>query len=182
MALFKRRIEIEAEEEGGGLRMKGALRDERLGEELHAIEAEMLVSVWDGEIKEISGSMPAIPRPECREGLASLDELPGVKIRPGFTDTVKNTVGSNRGCTHLACLIMNMGNVSVQGRGAFMRKYLTEREDLDSAMETSAQDLGLIDSCVCWREDGPILKAIRHGRGSPSPRSSPPGGEEKLRE
>jgi len=161
MPLFSRSIDIEVEEEGEGLRIKGKLSDRRSGEDLHGIEAEMLVTVWDGEIKAISGSMPASPMQECAQGLESLQALTGISIKPGFSDVVKNTVGSNRGCSHLAALVMNMGNVSVQGRGAYLRKHIEDEKEARSAIAETGKELGLIDSCVCWREDGPIMRRWR---------------------
>ena len=157
MTLFKRSIDIEVSEENGSIRVRGTLADGRLGENLHRLEVEMLVSVMDGEILEISGSMPEVPLEECAEGLLVLDKVLGVRIMPGFTDLVKRTVGSNKGCTHLASLLMNMGNASVQGRGAFVRRHFPDEESSMSAMRHAARDLELLDSCVCWGEDGPIL-------------------------
>ena len=157
MTLFKRSIDIEVGEEDGNIRVAGTLEDRRLGEGLHRMEVEMLVSVMDGEILEISGSMPEVPMEECAEGLRVLDEMPGERIMPGFTDLVRRTVGSSKGCTHLASLLINMGNVSVQGRGAFVRRHFTDEESSRSAMRQAARDMELLDSCVCWGEDGPIL-------------------------
>jgi len=163
MSFFNRTINVETLDEGENLRLKGTLRDERLDEPLHWIDAEMVISVWEGEILEISGHMERRPLEECLEGLESLEELLGVRIRPGFTDFVKQTVGSNRGCSHLAALIMTMANVSVQGRGAYIRKHFEDEEIRMYAMADSAQQLGILDSCVCWREDGPL---VRHWRAS----------------
>jgi len=161
--LFTREIKVETSEEGEFLRMKGTLKDERLGEPLHGLEVEMKIRTWDGEIREVRGSMPQWPLEECLLGLESLNELVGLRIVPGFSEFVRSSVGSNRGCTHLAALIMNMGNVSVQGRGAYLRKHIPESEARDRAMAQGAQELGLIDSCVCWREDGPIIRRWREG-------------------
>jgi hypothetical protein len=159
--LFNRSIEIAVAEEGENIRISGTLLDRRIGEDLHKIEAEMLVSFVNGEILEIKADMPAFPMPECKEGLQSVDELRGRQIIPGFTDMVKNTVGSNRGCTHLASLVMNMGNVSVQGRGAYIRKRFPDEAMRMYAMEQTTVQMGLLDSCVCWTEDGPIISRWR---------------------
>jgi Protein of unknown function (DUF2889) len=158
--LFSREIKVETADEGEFLHMKGTLLDRRLGEPLHGIEVEMKVRIGDGEIVEVSGSMPHRPLEECLAGLESLNELLGMQVVPGFSEMVKSSVGSSRGCTHLAALVMNMGNVSVQGRGAFLRKHFPEPE-ANQAMALGAQELGLIDSCVCWREDGPIIRRWR---------------------
>lgn len=165
MTLFDRSIEIHVLEEGNDLRIEGSLKDARFGQDLHWIEVRMVVSLLDGEIREISGEMREIPMKECEKGLLVLGELKGEKIRPGFTEVVRNTIGSNMGCTHLATLVTNMGNVSVQGRGAYIRRYLEDGEMAFSAMNEVASDLGLKDSCVCWTEDGPILRRWREAGG-----------------
>ncbi len=166
MSLFKRSIEIEVEEAGNSdIIIKGKLSDHRSSEILHKIEAEMVVSVFDGKIKEIRGSMPVIPMEECRTGIRPLARLMGAEIKPGFTETVRKTVGSSDGCTHLASLITNMGNVSVQGRGAYVRKHYPSlypgSEGTNKIIEIGIKQLGLLNSCVCWRKDGPIMS----GRG-----------------
>ena len=168
-AIFSRTVVVDAFDEGETIRLKGRLSDSRLGEPLHGLEVEMVVSVWDSEIKEVSGSMPTWPLEECKKGIDSLQELVGARIMPGFSDFVKRTVGSNRGCSHLAALIMNMGNTCVQGRGAYLRKHVPDNAARDQAMAKNAEELGLIDSCVSWNEDGPIVRRWRqeHPEGEP---------------
>ncbi len=168
--IFTRSIEVEAIDEGEHLRLKGRLLDKRLGEPLHGLEIDMLISVWEGEIKEIAGSMPRWPMEECKQGIESLTELVGARIKPGFSEFVKNTVGSIRGCSHLAALVMNMGNVCVQGRGAYLRKHVPDNAARDKAMAGQAKELGLLDSCVAWREDGPIVRRWRQEHPEDDPK------------
>jgi hypothetical protein len=161
VGLFQRDISVEVEEDGEGvILLRGRLQDRRYGEDLHVLEVEMRISALDGVILGMNASMPTVPMPECREALDSVRGLEGEVIQPGFSDRVKGLVGSKRGCTHLASLIMNMGNVSVQGRAAYARKHLTEAQAARRMEETSEQ-LGLLDSCVCWREDGPVVRRWR---------------------
>lgn len=120
----------------------------------------MRITVLDGGITEITATMPAVPLEECREALCAVEGLRGEAIKPGFSDRVKALVGSRWGCTHLASLIMNMGNVSVQGRAAFVRKNFNEAQAAQR-LEENAGQLGLLDSCVCWREDGPVVRRWR---------------------
>ncbi len=161
VGIFKRDISVEVEEDGeGAILLRGRLADRRFGEDLHVLEVEMRVSVLDGAILDMTATMPAVPMPECREALGSVQGLEGEVIQPGFSDKVKGLVGSRWGCTHLASLIMNMGNVSVQGRATYARKNLTEAQAARRMEETSEQ-LGLLDSCVCWREDGPVVRRWR---------------------
>lgn len=165
MALFERSISIEVGEEDENIRVRGTLEDGRMGETLHRLEIEMLVSVMDGEILEIEGAMREVPLKECSGGLGSLNEVLGVKIRPGFTELVKRTVGSSRGCTHLASLLVNMGNASIQGRGAFASRHFPDEESSRSLLRHAAGELDLVDSCICWGEDGPILGGLGRDDG-----------------
>jgi len=158
---FKRYIEISVIDDGDRLRIKGSLKDCRFGDTLHEIDAFIIINPWDGEIKEINGHMKTLPLEECVKGLETLKELVGVSIKPGFTDIVKNTVGSSRGCTHLATLVTNMGNVSVQGRSAYSRMKITDENTRLNIIRSNVKNLGLINSCVSWREDGPIVRKLR---------------------
>lgn len=166
MDLFDRKVSVDVLEEGMNLRLKGRLADTRLGEPLHTIEVDMVISVWEAKILEIAGSFPQHPMEECVLGLQVLGDLVGNDIKPGFSELVKKTVGGKHGCTHLAALLMNMGNASIQGRGAFMRKHVPDEQVAERMMEF-AEDLNLIDSCVCWREDGPLMRRWRDKLGQP---------------
>jgi hypothetical protein len=166
MTLFNRNINVEVLDEGDNLRLVGRLEDTRLGEALHVIEVEMLISVWDGEILEIGGVFVTRPMEECLEGLKSLDSIVGERIKPGFSEVVKKKVGSRDGCTHMAALLMNMGNASVQGRGGYLRKHVPD-EQVAQRMVDYAEELNLLDSCVSWREDGPLMTRWRNHQGQP---------------
>jgi hypothetical protein len=164
VTLFRRSIEVEVKEgEDGSIELRGRLLDLRSGNELHGLEAVMRVRVADGVILRVEADMPVVPMPECREALPVVGELEGEAIRPGFSDLVRGVVGSSRGCTHLANLLMNMGNVSVQGRAAFVHRYYDEGDAQEQLAEHAVQ-LGLINSCVCWREDGPVVRRWRERR------------------
>ena len=156
---------MDVTEEGANLRLFGTLEDTRSGEPLHGIRVEMLVQPWDGLILEVGGSMPTRPMEECLPGLDSLQELVGHKIVPGFSELVRSTVGSSAGCTHLASLVMNMGNASVLGRYSFMREHVTEESSRAAVMLETADSLNLVNSCVCWREDGPLVRRWKKEHG-----------------
>ncbi len=161
MALFSRNISVEVEEDDGNLILKGRLHDQRMGTDLHVIEARMRVSVLNGEILGIEASMPHIPLEECELALETVNKLHNVIIQPGFSDKVREIVGSESGCSHLASLIMNMGNVSVQGRASYVRKHAGDEESWARALRDHVEQLGIIGSCVCWREDGPLVRRWR---------------------
>lgn len=149
--------------EEGLLLITASLRDHRLGKPIHYIDVEAEVGVVDGTISAIRGEMPHIPHEDCRLALSRLDLLVGERIVPGFSDLVRRVVGSSEGCTHLSVLVMNLGNVSVQGRAAYAQGLLGESE-ARRMMAAQAAELGLPGSCITWREDGPIIRRMREGR------------------
>ncbi len=148
--------------EGGRLVIAASLRDHRLGEPIHYIDVEAEVGIADGQIHAIRGEMPHIPHEDCRLALKRLDLLVGERIVPGFSDLVRGVVGSGEGCTHLSVLVMNLGNVSVQGRAAYAHAMLGEPE-ARRMIAAQAEELGLPGSCITWRADGPIMRRFREG-------------------
>jgi hypothetical protein len=146
--------------EEGRIIIAASLRDHRLGKPIHYIDVEAEVGAVDGRIFSLRGEMPHIPYEECRAALSRLNLLVGEFIAPGFSDLVRQVVGSGEGCTHLSVLVMNLGNVSVQGRAAYAQGLMGEAE-ARRMMAATAKELGLPGSCVTWREDGPIMRRWR---------------------
>ncbi|MDD5448162.1 MAG: DUF2889 domain-containing protein [Actinomycetota bacterium] len=159
MSLFNRSINVEVEEENGGvIRLNGRLRDTQQGKTIHEIEANMSVRVTDGEIVKIEGKMLKVPMDECSGALKTLKKLRGNRVRPGYGKLVRQNIGSNEGCVHLASLLLAMGNVSVQGSATYARERMSDEGETNALMRKVAEELNLLDSCICWREDGPIVR------------------------
>lgn len=166
MSIFDREIGFEVDEGGPGrLVIRGTLRDTRLGDPIHLITLRAEVGLEDGRIHALEGEMPHVPHEDCREALQTLRELVGERIVPGFTQRVRDVVGSSLGCSHLAVLVTNMGNVSVQGRGALTVSRLGSGEEARRMMLGLGLSMGLPGSCYAWREDGPIMRLWREGDG-----------------
>ncbi len=161
MPIFVRNIHVEALEEGPNLRLLGRLEDVRSGEFLHVMEVDLLFALADASILDIRGSMPQVPLTDCRMALATLDRLIGERMVPGFSDLVRATIGGPQGCSHLAALITNMGNTSVQGRGAVVRKLAPTDEVAIEIYRSQASQLNLPGSCISWRPDGPLASRFK---------------------
>ncbi len=161
MPIFVRNINVEAQDEGPNLRLKGRLEDRRSGEFLHVMEVDILFALADASILEVSGSMPQVPLPDCLMALETLEQLVGERMVPGFSDFVRTTIGGPQGCSHLGALIMNMGNTSVQGRGAVVRKLAPTDEIALEIYRSQASQLNLPGSCISWREDGPLVRRFK---------------------
>ncbi len=166
MGIFQRRIEFEVDEDPEGrVLLAGTLRDTRLGQPVHHIVVRAAVVLADGRIHSLEGEMPHVPFEDCRCALRTLERLVGERIVPGFTQLVRDVVGSPEGCSHLAVLVTNLGHVSVQGRGALLVHRLGGDERAVRLMREQAFRLGIMGGCYAWREDGPLMRRLREEMG-----------------
>jgi hypothetical protein len=162
LGVFRREITFDIDEGGEGmLSITGTLRDIRLDKPLHVIVVKAEVDLADARIHALEGEMPHIPREDCHHGLLTLERLVGERIVPGFTQLVRDVVGSPQGCSHLAVLVTNLGHASVQGRGAVLMARMGGDEEALRLVRQQAVELGIMGNCYAWREDGPLMKGMR---------------------
>jgi hypothetical protein len=162
MGVFKREISFDIDEgDGSRIVITGTLRDTRLEEPIHIIVVRAEVGLADGLIYSLEGEMPHVPREDCHHALDTLSRLVGERIVPGFTQKVRDVVGSPAGCSHLAVLVTDLGHVSVQGRAAMAMSKFGGDEKALSLVRQQAVELGIMGNCYAWREDGPLMKQMR---------------------
>ncbi len=149
------------EGEGNMLSITGTMRDTRLEEPLHLIVVRAEVGLEDGRIHSMEGEMRCVPYSDCQHALLTLQKLVGERIVPGFTQMVRDIVGSPQGCTHLSVLVTNLGHASVQGRGALAVSKMGGGGEAIDFMRRQAVELEIIGNCYSWREDGPLMKMMR---------------------
>ncbi|MGQ9475929.1 MAG: DUF2889 domain-containing protein [Actinomycetota bacterium] len=166
MGIFSRFIEIEIDEDPEGrVFLIGTLKDTRLGQPVHHLVVKAAVDLVDGRIHSLEGEMPHVPFEDCRHALRTLERLVGEEIKPGFTQLVRDVVGSPEGCTHLSVLVTNLGHASVQGRGALLVHRFGGGEEAVRLMREQAIRLGIMGSCYAWRADGPLMRRMREEMG-----------------
>ncbi len=162
MGIFRREIVFDIDEsKADRLFITGTLRDTRLDKPLHIIVVRAEVDLVSARIHALEGEMPHIPREDCHHGLLTLERLVGERIVPGFTQLVRDVVGSPQGCSHLAVLVTNLGHASVQGRGAVLMSRMGGDEEALRLVRQQAVELGIMGNCYAWREDGPLMKSMR---------------------
>ncbi|MBC7246352.1 MAG: DUF2889 domain-containing protein [Actinobacteria bacterium] len=178
MGIFRREIRFEVDEAPDGrIFIEGTLRDTRLGDPIHVIKVRSEVDALEGRILALEGEMLHVPHEDCRHALQTIDRLVGVRIVPGFTQLVREVVGSPEGCSHLAVLVTNLGHVSVQGRGALVVHKFGGDERAVRLMREQALQLGIVDNCYTWRKDGPLVKRLREAAGRDGGAAGDSGGE-----
>ena len=166
-----RSIRVEAVEGAAGadgaaaLRVRGTLEDRRPrgvpdwiqhdGDVIHHMEVVLIVSWPALVVTAIEGAMRTFPHAGiCPDALPPLQGLVGVAVGPGFTRAVNERIGRERGCTHVAALILAMGPVVRQGAGAAF------------GFGTPGDPRGtpwFVNSCQAWREGGPLHRAFLAG-------------------
>jgi hypothetical protein len=106
-------------------------------------------------IEQAEATMPHHPRDECLVVLPWIRNLKGLKITPGFSLKVKKAIGGTKGCAHLMSLVTAMGPSAVQG---YWAAYGVEEEKVTLRLQAVKN---IINTCYLWREDGPLVKALR---------------------
>jgi hypothetical protein len=166
VGIFHREMRFEVDEAPDGrIVIAGTLRDTRLENPIHVIRVRAEVDALEGRIHALEGEMLHVPHEDCRHALQTVDRLVGERIVPGFTQLVREVVGSPEGCSHLAVLVTNLGHVSVQGRGALVVHKFGGDERAVRLMREQALQLGIVDNCYTWRKDGPLVKRLRETMG-----------------
>jgi hypothetical protein len=115
---------------------------------IHHMEVTLTVRHPESVIAAVEGRMVTFPHAGlCPEVLPGLQSLVGVSVGRGFTRAVNQRLGRERGCTHVAALILAMGPVVRQGAGAAFGL---------ARPRTSEERPWFINSCHAWREGGPL--------------------------
>jgi hypothetical protein len=148
--------------------VEGRLRDKRyrprVGEAfestrlVHDMVARITVHGPDMVIENVEAEMPHYPREGCEEALPWMKKLVGERIVGGFTQRVKDLVGNSKGCAHLTSLFITMGPAAVQG---FWAAYGVDRSQVRLDDPRIKQ---VVNTCHLWREDGPIMQALREAQ------------------
>jgi Protein of unknown function (DUF2889) len=169
-----RTIRIDAVESAAGsdpvaLRVHGSLEDRRPrgvpgwiqhdGDVIHHMEVTLTVGWPDLVVTAIDGAMRSFPHAGiCPDALPPLQSLVGIAVGAGFTRAVNERIGRDRGCTHVAALILAMGPVVRQGAGAAFG-FATPGDPRGTPW--------FVNSCQAWREGGPLHRAWLAGEPLP---------------
>jgi Protein of unknown function (DUF2889) len=169
-----RTIRIDAVECAAGsdpvaLRVHGSLEDRRPrgvpgwiqhdGDVIHHMEVTLTVGWPDLVVTAIDGAMRSFPHAGiCPDALPPLQSLVGIAVGAGFTRAVNERIGRDRGCTHVAALILAMGPVVRQGAGAAFG-FATPGDPRGTPW--------FVNSCQAWREGGPLHRAWLAGEPLP---------------
>jgi hypothetical protein len=169
--VHERRIELRSvpinEDE---LVVEGWLRDERLVTGyywdgtartpgvVHHIGVWLRVGGWPLRILDAEAEMRTVPQELCPTVRDTVKKVVGLTIESGFSGRVLERLGRIEGCTHMSYLVMAMGPAALHG-------YWTHKSRKPRPAPRSMEEFpgieALVNSCVLWKEDGPLIQKVR---------------------
>ena len=67
----------------------------------HSMFFEMKIDINTRKITSVNAEMVKIPYPECRDALADIQKIVGLKLERGLVKRMAEILGKNTGCTHM---------------------------------------------------------------------------------
>lgn len=102
-------------------------------------------------IRAVAACTDYSPFPSCPQAAPSYEQLVGMRIRSGWTETVRKTMGSARSCTHLYELLRPLATVAMQTIIPLRQRRKTS--------EPKQRPL-LLNTCYGWRTDGEVVREL----------------------
>lgn len=169
--IHERRVEIRTYPlEDERLIVEGWLKDERLVSGyhwdgrprptgvVHWMCARLLLGGWPLSILDAEAEMPDVPHDLCPSAMDSVKRIVGLSIVSGFSEEIHRRLGGVQGCAHLTYLIVAMGPAAVHGYWTQMSREL---QPVPHSLEEFPGISAVINSCMLWKEDGPLTQEIR---------------------
>jgi hypothetical protein len=178
LPLLSRTIEMRVFEREGYHVVIGSLHDQRpwasgqVGpRDVHHMELGIVVRCADLVIVDASATMGRFPHPECPTIEESFSDLIGVSVARGYTRSVQDRFGRERGCSHLEFLARALGPVVIQAVTAAGARRM-ENGEVDVLVGGGLE--WLANTCHIWSENGIGMQKLaaewRPGRGEyPAP-------------
>ncbi|HEX3011527.1 MAG TPA: DUF2889 domain-containing protein, partial [Syntrophomonadaceae bacterium] len=94
---------------GRGFEIRGVWQDD-----VHDIHTRILVDIKSSEIAEAEAQGSSVPFAICHEGMKCIKSIEGIKIGPGLTKAVYQELTGEKGCIHLAELVVNSVKALIQ--------------------------------------------------------------------
>jgi DUF2889 family protein len=136
------------------------------GEEvIHSLAIEGEISLPDLVIRSIEPHAYHQPYPECGASLQPVRGLVGIRIGPGFRDTVLKAMGRTLGCTHFLTLALDLGAAHTLSLYLRMRAHVPRKDPNgrdDEWMKTGLSiEPHLENACIALRSESRLIKGAK---------------------
>jgi len=168
--VHERKIEIRTfPVENSQVIVEGWLRDERLmpgytweGKErppglVHWMGVRLLIGDWPLTILDAEAEMRQTPHEQCPTVQDTVKKVIGTSILAGFSNEIRERLGGIEDCSHMTHLILAMGPAALHG---FWAQQTREPRPVPRTREEFVGLPLLVNSCLLWREGGPLLQEM----------------------
>lgn len=124
-----------------------------VGSDVHHMAIRLTLGE-DFIVRAIEVAMPSTPYPNCSDAVPNFQRLVGKRIDKSWRATVREAVGSERGCTHARELLFPMATTAFQTLTGW-------REGDSNNQYTQAQGEqakpAYVGDCIGWATSGPVV-------------------------
>jgi len=128
----------------------------------HHFRLQVVFSFPDLRILEVSVEPVRVPQPDCREAMAVVGRVVGLKVERGFNKALMQAVGGKDGCFHLANLVGEGALAAVQAiYGAADQLFGDKFRSLPRPERTRlwvSMKPEMVDSCLTWQRSSPMMR------------------------
>ncbi|MDD2877471.1 MAG: DUF2889 domain-containing protein [Acidiphilium sp.] len=130
------------------------------GEALHGMWLRLTVDQGLA-VRRAEAAMDDTPYAICPGVAPNFARLEGLTIGRGFLRGAMERVGGTQGCTHLRELLQQVATVAIQTRfGVQAHQAARDGGIIEDSAEISP---ALLNTCHAYDENGPLVRAMRHG-------------------
>jgi hypothetical protein len=95
--ILERNLNIQTKRlENGNMLVRSSILDLH-----HSMYIEMEIDIDTRETKSVKADMIKAPYPECKDALANIQKVVGLKLERGLAKRMADILGKNSGCTHM---------------------------------------------------------------------------------
>jgi hypothetical protein len=113
----------------------------------------------DGEfcIQAIESSMQNTPFGECKVADASLQQMVGKRMGPGWRQTIERNIGGTLGCTHLRELLFNIATAAFQ---TIPHHQQLQRVAKGEPKQADSEPPFYMGKCMTWDFNGSVVARV----------------------
>lgn len=127
---------------------------------IHHMVVRLLIKGDPLRIERVEVEMRQVPMDECRSVIVdTVEKVTGLKVRTGYSNTIRKTIGGKNGCAHLAHLMTVMGQEIVHG---WLTHKRGRKAPLPADMENISGKEYVLNSCRMWAEGGPRWNRLQN--------------------
>ena len=139
---------------------------------VHDMTVTLMIAYPHLEITAVEVGYSEFPHSECPGISSAYEALVGQSIAAGFSRFVNQTLGRERGCTHVGALLKAMAPVAVQTTYSLARLPHDENGPRSEQWTPEQRERSMaftLNSCHVWAEDGPYAQAVANDEPSEAP-------------